>query len=212
MIKQHLMLALIGTALVATPALAQSQSGSSSTMNPPAASAPAPSSATSGQASASGSAQFISQAQTGQWRASKLVGVDIYGTDDAKIGSVSEVLLDKDGKAQAIVIGVGGFLGVGAKDVALPFNTVQWKEEPAPSKTTGSGASTSAPSGSMTRSSGPKDYPDHGVLNMTKDQLKNAPEFKYASDMSKASSTTGSTSPTPAPRPTPMAPAGSTGR
>jgi len=210
MIKQHLMLALIGTALVATPALAQSQSGSSSTMNPPAASTPAPSSATSGQASASGNAQFISQAQTGQWRASKLVGVNIYGTDNAKIGDVSEVLLDKDGKAQAIVIGVGGFLGVGAKDVALPFNAVQWKDEPAPSATTGSGAATT--SSSMTRSSGPKDYPDHGVLNMTKDQLKNAPEFKYASDMSKASSTTGSTSPTPAPRPTPMAPAGSTGR
>src|SRR5689334_15329823 len=144
MIKQHLMLAMLGTALVAAPALAQSQSGQSgsSTMSPPAASTPAPSSPSAQSASTSGSATFISQAQSGQWRASKLVGVDIYGSDNEKIGDVNEVLLDKSGNAQAVVIGVGGFLGVGSKDVAVAFNAIQWKDTPPPSKTSSATSST----------------------------------------------------------------------
>jgi cytoskeletal protein RodZ len=205
MIKQHLMLAMLGTALVAAPAFAQSQSGQSNSSSPaaPAASAPSsgssassPSSSTSAQsASTSGNATFISQAQAGQWRASKLVGVDIYGSDNEKIGDVNEVLLDKSGNAQAVVIGVGGFLGVGSKDVAVAFNAIQWKDTPPPSKTssasssstTGSSSSMARPAGTTTTtSSAPKvmDYPDHGELSMTKEQLKAAPEFKYASDTS----------------------------
>jgi sporulation protein YlmC with PRC-barrel domain len=196
MIKQHLMLAMLGTALVAAPAFAQSPSSqSSSPSNPPAASTPAPApSSSSASASTSGSATFISQAQSGQWRASKLVGVDIYGSDNEKIGDVSEVLLDKSGNAQAVVIGVGGFLGVGSKDVAVAFNAIQWKDTPPPSKTSSTSSSSTTGSGSMARPAGNgmtststskvKDYPDHGELSMTKDQLKAAPEFKYASDTS----------------------------
>jgi sporulation protein YlmC with PRC-barrel domain len=209
MIKQHLMLALVGTALVAAPALAQNQQPSSSTPSgsPPAAAQPSSPSGSSASAQSGGSAQFISQAKSGQWRASKLVGVDIYGSNNEKIGDVNEVLLDKMGKAEALVIGVGGFLGVGSKEVAVPFNAVEWKDQPPPStsassttSTSGAGGTASRPGGmtsgssSTATSSAPKvmDYPDHGVLKMTKDQLTNAPEFKYASD---TSSRSGSTTP-----------------
>src|SRR4029078_12166405 len=89
---------------------------------------------------------FISQAQSGQWRASKLVGVDIYGSDNEKIGDVNEGLLHKSGNAQAGVVGVSGFVGVGAKDVAVAFNAIQWKDTPPPSKT--SRTSSSSPAGS----------------------------------------------------------------
>jgi hypothetical protein len=96
------------------------------------------------------------------------------------------------------VIGVGGFLGIGEKNVAVPFNALQWSDQPAPRSasgtpggtgTTGTGAAgTSA--GSSSRN---PDYPDHAMLSgMTKDQLKNAPEFKFASDTS-SSSNSGST-------------------
>ena len=64
---------------------------------------------------------FIERQGPDLWRASQLVGVDVLGPDGRKVGDVSEVLLDHDGHAAAVVIGVGGVLGIGRKDVALPY-------------------------------------------------------------------------------------------
>jgi len=63
------------------------------------------------------------------------------------------VLVDREGKATALIIGVGGFLGAGEKDVAVPFNAVQF-----------------------TNKNNNKWYL---VMNATKDALKNAKGFKY---------------------------------
>jgi sporulation protein YlmC with PRC-barrel domain len=49
---------------------------------------------------------------------------NVYDPSDAKIGEISDVLLNKDGKVDAFMIAVGGFLGVGEKDVAVPFDAV----------------------------------------------------------------------------------------
>jgi uncharacterized protein YrrD len=54
-----------------------------------------------------------------QFLASKFKGMDVVGSDDKKIGDVSDILFDKEGKIEAYIVSVGGFLGVGAKDVAL---------------------------------------------------------------------------------------------
>src|SRR3954470_18927046 len=54
--------------------------------------------------------QFMSQEQPGQWRASKLEGLNVYNTNDEKIGDISELIVDTNGKIQAVVVGVGGFL------------------------------------------------------------------------------------------------------
>jgi sporulation protein YlmC with PRC-barrel domain len=53
---------------------------------------------------------------------------NIYDPTDAKIGSISDVLVNKDGKIEAFIVGVGGFLGVGEKDVAVPFDAVHATE------------------------------------------------------------------------------------
>ena len=88
-----------------------------------------------------------------QHLASKFNGTDVIGTDDAKIGDVSDVLFDKDHKVIAFIVGVGGFLGIGAKDVAI---------DP---------ASFQAVPG--------KDANDMKLrLSMTKDELKAAPAFE----------------------------------
>ena len=50
----------------------------------------------------------------------------MVGPNEEKIGAISEVLVDHSGDAQAAVIGVGGFLGIGQKDVAIPFKTLKW--------------------------------------------------------------------------------------
>jgi len=64
--------------------------------------------------------------------ASKIIGASVYNGTDANaqtIGKVNDVLLAKDGKAQSLIIGVGGFLGIGEKNVAFDFNKAQWAEK-----------------------------------------------------------------------------------
>src|SRR4051794_25352709 len=179
MLKQHLTACLVATALVASPVWAQTSP-----------TPPSPS-------------QFITQQSPGQWRASKLVGVDVYGTDNAKIGDIREVLLNRNGAAEAVVIGVGGFLGIGEKDVAVPFSAVEWVTEPrtiatsvaAPGAAPEAAPETLAPppvalekgSGNSaqagrTAAAGSRGYPDRAVLHMTKADLQNAPTFRYASN------------------------------
>ena len=80
---------------------------------------------------------------------------DVYDPNNNKIGQISDVLVDKSGKISTLIIGVGGFLGAGQKDVAVPFEEVQ--------------ATT-------------KDNKVHLVMNTTKDALKSAPGFKYDSN------------------------------
>ncbi len=133
--------------------------------------------------------QFVSQETDGQWRASKIIGLNVYDPNNEKIGSIAEILVNKDGTPEVAVIGVGGFLGLGAKDVGLPFKALKWSTESppppaAPAGTPGGGSTSSAPPtaapGVSRRANAKEDYPDHAVLDMTKDQLKNAPDFKFA--------------------------------
>ena len=48
----------------------------------------------------------------------------VYDPSNAMIGEISDVLINKEGKIEAFIISVGGFLGIGEKDVAVPFNAV----------------------------------------------------------------------------------------
>jgi sporulation protein YlmC with PRC-barrel domain len=57
--------------------------------------------------------------QTDQIRASKMIGSAVYDVQNRKIGSVDDVILNKSGKVDAVVIDVGSFLGMGGKDVAV---------------------------------------------------------------------------------------------
>jgi sporulation protein YlmC with PRC-barrel domain len=53
----------------------------------------------------------------------------VYDTKDNKIGDVNDVLLDRSGQVSAVILGVGGFLGMGEKDVAVPFNAIKVTEK-----------------------------------------------------------------------------------
>lgn len=64
--------------------------------------------------------------------ASNLIGETVYdGTGDQaqNIGSVSDLVLSEDGAVQAVVVGVGGFLGIGQKNVALDYKEISWAEK-----------------------------------------------------------------------------------
>src|SRR5438128_9699116 len=122
MLKNIMAVAAV-SGLALTGALAQ-QSTSPSTTAPSASTAPSvttPSTSSSPTAAATTSdkATFVHQQTSDQFLASKFKGTDVIGADDAKIGDVSDILFDKDQKILAYVVGVGGFLGIGAKDVAI---------------------------------------------------------------------------------------------
>ncbi len=132
----------------------------------------------------------------GDWRASKVVGLKVYNDENESLGSISDLLMDKGGNIKAVVIGVGGFLGVGQHFVAVPLDKMKFVNEPVaytgaagsgaggggaggamsrPPTTTGSAGT----GGSATRKPNPW-YPDHAVFNANKDELKAMPEFKYS--------------------------------
>jgi sporulation protein YlmC with PRC-barrel domain len=177
MLKRTLAAAAL-VAVVATPAFAQQQPQMS---KPDAAkSTMSDKSATSGKATAaqmnkSDHVNFIHQQSATDWRGSKLIGANIYGPDTKSIGDVNDVLIASDGNIRAVVVGVGGFLGVGEKNVALPFDALR-----------------------ITRKAN-SDKIDKISVSYTKDQLKNAPKFAYF-DASK-SETTGSNAMAPNRRP-----------
>jgi len=77
---------------------------------------------------------------------------NVYDPSDAKIGEITDVLVGKDGKIEAFIVSVGGFLGVGEKDVAVPFSAVHGSE---------------------------KNGKWYLTMNSTKDALKAAHGYKY---------------------------------
>ncbi|MDB5558997.1 MAG: photosystem reaction center subunit [Enterovirga sp.] len=152
MIKTSAAALLLTTALM-TGAIAQTNT----TPAPNAASPAVNATAGSGAAATSGSTQFMTQQQQGQYRASKFVGLAIYGQDDQRIGDINEILIDGTGNAKAVVIGVGGFLGIGEKNVAVPFSAVEWVNERAGANasaagTAGTGSNNTAANGSAANS------------------------------------------------------------
>ena len=132
----------------------------------------------------------------GKWRVSKLMGLDVYNEANEKLGDVNELILDKDGKVSAVVIGVGGFLGMGEHDIAVTMDNLKFIEEPvrtsstAPATTTRettTGTSTAPATTTTTTTSNTarrtdaNDWtPDHAVMSGTKEQLKAWPQFKYS--------------------------------
>src|SRR5689334_24820353 len=132
---------LAGSALLASAAFAQSPSPSSDStkMAPPAAT----------DKSAASDKTMSPSSFTGNWRASKVVGLNVYNDKNESVGSINDLLTDKSGKIVAVVIGVGGFLGVGEHLVAVPFDKVKFSSEPV-AYTGASNAPASKPGGTGT--------------------------------------------------------------
>src|SRR4051812_37694209 len=66
----------------------------------------------------------------GQWRASKVIGVNVYNDNNEKIGEIEELIIDKSSKVENVVLGVGGFLGMGEHYVAVPMEKLKWVDQP----------------------------------------------------------------------------------
>ena len=167
-------------------------SGSASTSSSASATPPSPTAGASGASStvAGGSGvagQVMTHQQPGQWLASKLIGTTVVGPNNESIGDVNDVLMERDGHAAAVIVGVGGFLGIGEKDVAISFDHIELTSRAATNassaQTTGSTSATSQSSPSTTGSTASataNGVPDRIMLRMTKQELQNAPKFTRA--------------------------------
>ncbi|GLQ78455.1 photosystem reaction center subunit H [Mesorhizobium huakuii] len=90
----------------------------------------APAATNTAQAPAAAPAEPVKRADGNL--ATNIIGETVYngtGDDAQNIGSVNDIVLSKEGKAESLVIGVGGFLGLGAKNVTYDFNKAQWAEK-----------------------------------------------------------------------------------
>jgi len=129
-------------------------------------------------------AKFIPSQSTDQWVFSKFKGTDVIGPDNAQVGSVNDMLFDKNGKILGLIVGVGGFLGIGEKSVAIDMSAFQ-----AVPPDTGSATTGAAGGGAMSGSSDPT--ATKLKVTWTKDQLKNAPDFQYFKPPARTSSPPG---------------------
>ncbi|MHC2253012.1 sporulation protein YlmC with PRC-barrel domain [Bradyrhizobium embrapense] len=171
MLIKSIVAGVAGSALLATVAFAQAPADKGDKMAPAATTtATSPSS------------------YKGDWRASKVVGLSVYNDSNESVGSINDLLMDKGGAIKAVVIGVGGFLGVGEHLVAVPLDKVKFVNEPVAStsaantgSTNKSTTTTGAAPAATTSKTNPW-YPDHAVFSATKDELKAMPEFKYTTE------------------------------
>ena len=119
------------------------------------------------------------------WRASKLMGLNVYNEANEKLGDINELLVDKSGKINAVVIGIGGFLGMGEHDIAVSMDKLKFVEEPvrtsSTSNTTTTRETTTGAASTTTTNRNTNDWvPDHAVMSGNKEHLKALPQFKYS--------------------------------
>jgi sporulation protein YlmC with PRC-barrel domain len=75
-------------------------------------------------------ATYLTEQASDQIAASTYIGQSVYNAGDESIGEINDLIMKKDGGVEAAVIGVGGFLGLGEKDVAVPFDRITIAEQP----------------------------------------------------------------------------------
>ena len=191
--------------LLHLPALAQKtppaapSTGAQQTAPPatPSASPPAPTAAAPGSTGAAGELRFVNAQQAEELLASSLLGTQVYNGENQSVGEINDVLLDADRRLQTVVIGVGGFLGIAERNVAVPWDAL--------------GVSRDEDQDLMLR------------LDVSREQLENAPEFesvedrRMAEEAARAAQTPpaagagigggGAVAPAPVPGATPTAPA-----
>lgn len=98
-------------------------------------------------------ADFIPAQDASQTRADDLLGATVLNSAGEELGTVSDLVIDPEGKIVGVVVGSGGFLGIGAKPVALPWESLQMGAE------------------------------EELVVAMSAEEFANAPEFKTQEDI-----------------------------
>ena len=159
---------MLKTFLITTAVTALIGSSTMAQVETPSGAAPQKSPASSSEQQKSppaSTAKFITEQHSDQWVFSKFKGTDVIGPDNASVGAVNDLLFDRMGKIIGMVVGVGGFLGIGTKNVAIDMGA--FDVAPIDTNTNSSAAIASDATSVKLK------------VAWTKDQLKDAPDFRY---------------------------------
>lgn len=218
--------ALLASALFPVAAYAQGTTTTPSTTTPPAATgsatsgsmgststgtaAPAAGAMGTSSASATGDGPFVVVPPTGAWRTSDLDGKSVEDANGESIGSISDTLVNEDGEVIAVLVGVGGFLGIGAKDVAVSMDALEFGPGATEGLAPAASAAAAPAGGAMTSTAttgaaapasgdaavtppvvGEDNLPDRIVLNVTREELEAAPAYGEPEDAADDAAATG---------------------
>ena len=154
-------------ALLTAPALAQNTTPAAPGADQPTAPMPAPEAAAGGQTPASpsarapaagmaGNTEFVEAQQEEEMLVSDLMGTQVYNGTNESLGEINDVLLAEGGGLKAVVVGVGGFLGIAERDVAVPWDALEVSRD--------------------------QDEDLLLRLDVSREQLENAPEFETVAE------------------------------
>src|SRR5262245_57759973 len=132
----HWMFASAVVLALATPAWAQTTTDQPTTAPPPPAAASGsqaaaqPEAMTAPAAGTTGPEQtIIPEQKESEVLAEDLVGANVFGPDNEKVGTIEDLILDEQKKVTGVVVGVGGFLGIGKKEVGLNWEQAKVVDE-----------------------------------------------------------------------------------
>lgn len=100
-----------------------------------------------------GSVGYATTQAATDWRSTKVIGLNVYNSKNEKIGDINDLIIDANGAVSHAIVGVGGFLGMGEKNVAIPFASVKMARD--------------------------KDGKITAMVDSTKEALTAAPIFKF---------------------------------
>ncbi|MCZ8179341.1 MAG: PRC-barrel domain-containing protein [Rhizobium sp.] len=189
--KTFVAAALLGSTAIAPFAIAQ-DAGTGATTTPPAATsgadtmtpAPATPDASSGSmgttaqapAASSASGTYLTEQAENHISVNDFMGQAIYTSDNQSIGEINDLLVEDNGYVVAAVVGVGGFLGIGEKNVAIPFDKITITRE------TATGDAAEAAADGETQAEVVAEAEVRLTTTETAESLRNAPEFQTLDD------------------------------
>jgi sporulation protein YlmC with PRC-barrel domain len=138
----------VAALVLAGPVIAQettAEKSNAATTVSPSIAAEAPNSAATGS--------YATAQSANDWRSSKIIGLNVYNSKNEKIGDINDLIIGSNGVITHAVVGVGGFLGMGEKNVAVPFTSVKMSRD--------------------------KNGKPTAMVDTTKEALQAAPTFKF---------------------------------
>jgi len=129
--------------------------------------------------------KYVTQQAPTDWTAQALIGKTVLNTSGQTLGEINNVILNEKGKVVAVTIGVGGFLGLGEKDVGVPFDALKFRSEEAMEKKAEAGSNDETKAEDKTAANEAVDTDDAShsdmvvVVDATKEQLAAAPSFVW---------------------------------
>jgi hypothetical protein len=109
--------------------------------------------------------QFLNDQKSSDWLATELIGASLVNANNETIGDVNDLVTDQVGKIIGVLLGAGGFLGIGEKDVAVRFEDLKIARD--------------------------EDNDINIMTNLTKEQLASAPDFRTLDEQTQGTDQTG---------------------